>query len=120
MYNLKSIGGFDRLLQLIREQNSSNVKDKEKSQEQQSQQIQNTTTNDEEKGKSIAAAVSASVALAGPGTEREAGVQQQEELGIEPISISRIRKSPTSLGAVSEAFEALISLIFSSLMYSIK
>jgi hypothetical protein len=48
MYNLKSIEGFDRLLQLIREQNSSNVKDKEKSQEQQSQQIQNTTTIDEE------------------------------------------------------------------------
>ena len=48
MYNLKSIEGFDRLLQLIREQNSSNVKDKEKSQEKQSQQVQNTTNNDEE------------------------------------------------------------------------
>jgi hypothetical protein len=64
------------------------------------------TIIEEEKGKSIAAAVSASVALAGPGTEREAGVRQQEELGIEPISISRIRKSPTSLGAVSEAAAA--------------
>jgi hypothetical protein len=40
MYNLKSIEGFDRLLQLIREQNSS--KDKE------NQQSQNTTNNDEE------------------------------------------------------------------------
>jgi len=37
MYNLKSIEGFDRLLQLIREQNSSNRKDNEKGQEQQSQ-----------------------------------------------------------------------------------
>jgi hypothetical protein len=40
MYNLKSIEGFDRLLQLIREQNSS--KDKE------NEQSQNTTNNDEE------------------------------------------------------------------------
>jgi len=46
MYNLKSIEGFDRLLQLIREQNGNNKKDNE-DQESKSQS-QNTTNVDEE------------------------------------------------------------------------
>jgi len=55
----------------------------------------------EEKDKSFIA----SLAAAGPGVSAEEGaaIRQQEEVGIEPISISRIRKSPTSPGAVGEA-----------------
>jgi hypothetical protein len=41
MYNLKSIEGFDKLLQLIREQNSSNRKDNENQQSQSQSQSQN-------------------------------------------------------------------------------
>ena len=60
------------------------------------------TIIEEEKGKSFIA----SLASAGPGVSAEEGaaVRQQEEIGIEPISISRIRKSsPSSLGATGEA-----------------
>lgn len=62
------------------------------------------TTIEEEKGKSFIA----SLAAAGPGaamssTAQNISVHQEEEVGVEPIFISRIRKSPTSPGAAAEA-----------------
>ena len=48
MYNLKSIEGFDRLLQLIREQNSNTNKEKECEESQQTKNTTNTRNNDEE------------------------------------------------------------------------
>jgi len=62
--------------------------------------IRSPPTISEEKDKSFIA----SLASAGPGVSAEEGaaVRQQEEVGVEPISISRIRKSPTSPGAVAQ------------------
>jgi hypothetical protein len=53
--------------------------------------IRSPPTITEEKEKSLAV-------LAGPGqgAKEETGVRQQEEIGVEPISLSRMRKSPSS------------------------
>ena len=61
-------------------------------------------TIEEDKGKTFIA----SLAAAGPGaamssTAQNISVHQEEEVGVEPIFISRIRKSPTSPGAAGEA-----------------
>ena len=67
--------------------------------------IRSPPTIIEEKEKSLVAA--ASGALVGEGVEGEgAAIRQQEEIGVEPISISRIRKSPSSPGAAGEAAAA--------------
>jgi hypothetical protein len=53
--------------------------------------IRSPPTITDDKDKSLAAA-----ALTGPAAEEAATIRQQEEIGIEPISISRMRKSPSS------------------------
>jgi hypothetical protein len=66
------------------------------------------TTIEEEKGKAFvtslaSASASAASAAAAPNVEQDTSARQQEEVGVEPISISRIRKSPSSPGAAGEA-----------------
>ena len=56
--------------------------------------IRSPPTITDDKDKSLAAAAAA--LAGGPGAEEAATIRQQEEVGVEPISISRIRKSPTS------------------------
>jgi hypothetical protein len=62
------------------------------------------TIIEEEKGKSTSSAAAAAAVQeveVGIRADESGQVRQQEEIGIEPISISRIRKSPTSPGVVA-------------------